>query len=191
MAFDAQYAIAARGGREEALFGRGIELVRPAYEKTLIGEGYPAAYLEFPLLGEPYLDLLSVHGHVEPGSRFAAGAGFGYQALFDWYALARPQGPVSLGIEVDCGTGECERAGAYLQYRDHTGLVGPFLESVGAGWRTKAFEEVAERMGERWRPSYVGLFPARAGAPMRIGGYLDPYELRACAEDPQIGRAHV
>ena len=115
-AFDALYALAASGGRGEALFGSSIELARPVYERTLIGDGYPNAYLEFPLLGEPAFDLLSVYGYMEPGSTFAPGAGFGYQAMFDWFSRAcAPDDMVSCGIELDISDGETERAGVYLQ----------------------------------------------------------------------------
>ena len=86
MAFDALYDIVAGDGREEAIFGKSIKLARPAYEKTLIGEAYPHTYLEFPLMGEPRFDLLSAHEKVEPGAKFAPGAGFGYQAMFDWFS---------------------------------------------------------------------------------------------------------
>ena len=192
MAFDALYGIASRNGREEALFGRSIELARPAYEKTLVGAGYPYAYLEFPLLGEPRFDLLSVHGHVEAGAQFAPGAGFGYQAMIDWFSNLKPEGTddVSCGIELDCGEGETERAGVYLQQRGRHELVEPFLESVGEGWRAEAYHDVLSRMPDGWPPAYVGLFPGRAGVPLRIGGYLANGALRTCVEDPaELGRA--
>jgi len=65
------------------LFGGSVELVRIAYERTLIGYGYPSVYLEFPLLGEPCFDLLAMHAHVALGSRFAPDAGYGYQKMFN------------------------------------------------------------------------------------------------------------
>jgi len=67
--FDALYSIAAGDGRGEALFGNSFGLARDAYERTLIGDGYPAAYIEFPLLGPPGFDLLSVHSSVQPGRK--------------------------------------------------------------------------------------------------------------------------
>ena len=179
-AFDALYEIAASNGRGEALFGRSIELARPAYEKTLVGDGYPTAYLEFPLLGDPRFDLLSVHERVEPGSRFAPGAGFGYQAMIDWFANLERNGDniVSCGIELDCGEGETERAGVYLQQRKRHELVTPFLESIGEGGRAASYLAVLSRMPQGWPPAYVGLFPGREGTPLRIGGYLDKHAQR-------------
>lgn len=185
--FDALYSIAAGDGRGEALFGNSFGIARGAYERTLIGEGYPGAYIEFPLLGSPGFDLLSVHDTVRPGSRFAPGAGFGYQAIFDWFSGICDRGVnASCGIELDTSVGETERAGVYLQYRKHTDLIAPFLESIGEEARTESFLAVANRMPEGWPPAYVGLFPGRAGTPLRIGGYLGDAIQKACADDPAL-----
>ena len=185
--FDALYTIAAGDGRGEALFGNSIDIARNAYERTLIGDGYPTAYIEFPLLGSPGFDLLSVHNAVQPGSRFAPGAGFGYQAMFDWFADVCTSGVnVSCGIELDTSIGETERAGVYLQYRKFPELIAPFLESIGEGARAESFQAVTNRMPEGWPPAYVGLFPGRAGTPLRIGGYLARTVQDACANDPAL-----
>ena len=113
--FDALYSIAAGDGRGEALFGSSFDIARDVYERTLIGDGYPTAYLEFPLLGSPGFDLLSVHSSVQPGSRFASGAGFGYQAMFDWFSgICDIDVNVSCGIELDTSVGETKWAGVYL-----------------------------------------------------------------------------
>lgn len=184
-AFGALYILAAGKGREEALFGSSYDLARPAYERTLIGDGYPTAYLEFPLLGEPCFDLLSVHGSVEPGDQFAPGAGFGYQAMFDWFAgVCRQDGSISCGIELDTSVGETERAGVYLQQREHQELVEPFLASVGEAARAQDYLDVLARMPKGWPPAYVGLFPGRPGTPLRIGGYMGRSDLLRCADEP-------
>lgn len=185
--FDALYLIAAKDGRGEALFGNSFDIARSVYGRTLIGNDYPDAYLEFPLLGPPCFDLLSVHNTVQPGSKFAPGAGFGYQAMFDWFAGVCATGVnASCGIELDTSAGETERAGVYLQYRKHQNLIAPFLESIGEGARAESFLAVADRMPEGWPPAYVGLFPGRAGTPMRIGGYLAGDIQKACAKDPAL-----
>lgn len=185
--FDALYSIAARDGRGEALFGKSFDIARDAYERTLIGEGYPTAYIEFPLLGSPGFDLLAVHQAVRRGSRFAPGAGFGYQAMLDWFSGICDRGiNASCGIEFDTSVGETERAGVYLQYRKHTDLIAPFLESIGEEARAESFLAVAERMPEGWPPAYVGLFPGRAGTPLRIGGYLEGAVQKACSADPAL-----
>lgn len=184
-AFDALYTIAAGGGREEALFGNSYGLARPVFERTLIGNGYPTAYFEFPLLGEPCFDLLSVHGSVESDDRFAPGAGFGYQAMLNWFAgICRQYESLGCGIELDLSVGETERAGVYLQQRDRHELVEPFLASVGEMERAKDYLDVLGRMPKGWPPAYVGLFPGRCETPLRIGGYMSHDELTHCGNNP-------
>ena len=184
-AFDALYGIAAGDGRGGALFGNSIELARPAYERTLVGDEYPKAYFEFPLLGNPCFDLLSGVDHVKPGAKFAPGRGFGRQGMIDWFAgVCGPDGAVGCGFEIDTSTGEIERAAVYLQQRSSHELVEPFLESVGERGRARAYFDVFDRLPREWSPSYVGLFPGREGAPMRIGGYMGAGELGLCAKDP-------
>ena len=184
-AFGVLYALAAKDGRGEALFGNSIGLARPVFERTHRGGSYPAAFLEFPLLGEPCFDLLSVHTCVEPGARFAPGAGFGYQGMLDWFTgICRPNETVGCGIELDISTGETERAGVYLQQFARHELVEPFLASVGEAGRAQTYLDVLARMPQGWPPAYVGLFPGREGVPMRIGGYMGRSELARCADDP-------
>ncbi|MDO4538516.1 MAG: hypothetical protein Q4B54_10180, partial [Coriobacteriales bacterium] len=150
----------------------------------------PNAYLEFPLLGEPGFDLLTVHAKVEQGARFAPGAGYGYQAMFDWYETVCADRAISCGIELDTSTGETERAGAYLQQREHTELVEPFLSSVGEAARAAGYLEMLERMPQGWPAAYVGLFPGRPGTPLRIGGYLAHDRRKLYAQDPEaLGKA--
>lgn len=187
-AFEALYILASEGGREKALFGDSYQLARPAFERTLVGSGYPAIYLEFPLLGRPCFDILSVHSKVEMGARFAEGAGYGYQAMIDWFSQLDEASlsDVSCGIEIDTSTGETQKAGVYLQQRARNELVAPFLDSVGESARTQSYLDVLSRMPEGWPPSYVGLFPGREGTPLRIGGYMDRAELKRCAEDPSL-----
>lgn len=182
--FDLLYALAAADGRGEALLGGGRERLRTLYERTLIGSARPSLYLEFPLLGEPCYDFLSVIEKVEPGATFAPGAGYGYEQAFNWFSTVCEDKNVSMGFELDLSTGEQELAGIYLQQRNRSELVEPFLASVGEAWRYPAYKSVQEAMPEGWPPAYVALFPGRQGSPTRIGGYMTHAEQRRCAENP-------
>ena len=184
--FEALYGIAVRSGCEEALFGDSMELVRPAFERVLIGDKFPITYLEFPLLGEPGFDLQAGYGSVPRGAKFAEGSGYGRQDMIDWLIEATDEGTrCAVGFEVDATTGQNDVAGVYLQYRKNMELLEPYLDSVGELWRAEPYHAVCERLAEGWPPSYVGLFPGRAGAPMRVGGYFRNKERLRCAEDPQ------
>ena len=171
-AFELLYAIAAADGREEALFGNSIEAARPAFERMRIGSAYPGVYLEFPLLGKPCFDMLAVYGSVGKDDRFDCGGGFGYKNMFRWFAGLPENHGCSCGIELDTGSGETERAGAYLQFRARTDYAEPFLDSVGESARMEEFGETIRRLPKGWPAAYIGLFPGREGSPMRIGGYL-------------------
>ena len=183
--FDAIYTLASRDGCGMALFGDCFEQARNFYRRTLIGSEFPAIYFEFPLLGEPKLDLLVGYGHVEQGARFQDGCGFGHQQMFDWFSgvCGRYQN-LGCGMEHDLSTGKTDAAGVYLQYHKDHELVAPFLESIGEKERVDCWLDVTGRLGEGWKPSYVGLFPGRKGLPMRIGGYMNRGELSRCAGDP-------
>ena len=104
-----------------------------------------------------------------------------------WFANVCDTGVnVSCGIELDTSIGETERAGVYLQYRKHSNMIGPFLDSIGEGARTESFLTAADRMPKGWPAAYVGLFPGRAGTPLRVGGYLGHVMQKACANDPAL-----
>ena len=183
--FDILYGIAARDGREEALFGDDILLARPAFERMLIGEEFPFVYLEFPLMGAPGFDVFVTYGHLEAGAQFAPGAGYGRQDMFDWFARACEAGKhASVGIEADTSARRMDVAGVYLQQRKQTELVDPFLSSMGEGNRAAAYHALAGRLPKGWLASYVGLFPGRAGTPMRVGGYLSPGAQARCIDGP-------
>lgn len=183
--FDTLYILASLDGRGEALFGDSIELVRPAFQRMLIGDDLPSVYFEFPLMGDPCLDMLAVYRRIKPGDAFAPGAGYGRQKMFDWFAGLGPTYPnVSLGLEVDASDGDTEHAGVYLQQRAHTDLVAPFLESVGESDRLEPYMRVYERMPKSWPAAYIGFFPGRAGTPTRIGGYLGTLALQSIMDDP-------
>ena len=63
--FNALYSIAAEDSKGEALFGNCFDLAQNAYEHTLIDDGFPTAYIEFPLLGLPGFDLSSIHSTMQ------------------------------------------------------------------------------------------------------------------------------
>lgn len=184
--FDILYNFCSRDGREAALFGDSAALVRPVVEKCIIGDKYPLFYVEFPLKGTPCFDVLTVHGEIPPGTKFAPGCGFGYQAMYDWFSNLPSGHGTSCAIEMDTGGGETEHAGVYFQFRDKTELIEPFLKSVNEEARLSSYMEVFRRFPEGMPPAYIGLFPGREGSPMRIGGYMYDKLIREIAERPAL-----
>ena len=184
--FDLLYTLAARDGREEALFGSSAHLAYPVVEQALIGDVYPGIYLEFPLKGKPCFDLLLGYGEMPPGARFAPGAGFGYQRLFDWFSSLPEGHGASCGFSMDTGSGETQRPGVYLQYRGQEDLAASFLDAIGEGGRFSRYSAALRRLPEGMPASYIGLFPGREGTPLRIGGYMGKTLQNAAARDPGL-----
>ena len=188
--FDFLYEKAAADGREKALFGNSVVPARLFAERSQIGDILPSYYLEFPLSGPPSFDLMTVYGgELPPGVRFAPGAGYGYQPVFDWFSTLPAGHGASCAITMDTGRGETERAGIYLQQHHRTDLVAPFLDTMGEHRRIPSVTGLIGRMRENLPPAYVGLFPGREGAPVRIGGYWDRNFTKAASEDPALLRS--
>ena len=144
--FDILYNLCSRDGREAALFGNSVALVRPVVEKCLIGDSYPSFCVEFPLLGTPCFDVLMGYSELTPNVQFAPGCGFGYQSMYNWFSNLPKGHETSCGIEMDTGSGETEHAGVYFQYRRKTELVAPFLKSVGEETRLSSYMELLKHL---------------------------------------------
>ena len=183
--FDGLYGVMSAGQRSRMLFGDMRTGAREFFERSLISDAFPYLYFEFPLLGEPGLDLLAIYDRIRPGSRFGPTGGYGYQAAFDWFASleAEEAREAAIGLELDLSRNKTDQAGVYFQQRQSLDQVRPFLRAVGEEGRADAYLHTAERMPRGWGVAYVGLFPGRDGAPTRLGGYLSEPSRRRCAQD--------
>lgn len=184
--FSAIYEIVTAQGREAALFGDARQGASEFFDRSLVLGTFPVLYFEFPLLGEPYLDMLAIYEHVPANPRFAPGGGYGYQEVFDWYGGLDAARRAAIGIELDLSQGVTEQGGLYFQQRGELALLREFLATVGQGQRSDAYTRMQQRMPRGWKAAYVGLFPAREGTPMRLGGYLSEPMRRLCSEDPSF-----
>ena len=54
-----------RSNAAKALFGNGLDTIRPLIRPFLIGDDFPEIYLEFPLKGEPFLDATVLYNDIE------------------------------------------------------------------------------------------------------------------------------
>ena len=176
---------AAENGRGPLLFGDSLERACRAVLPFLEGVQFPEIYLEFPLAGEPYLDVTMLYGKIRPGTRFDSPAAAGTEAVLDWYAGVRADcKDLSFGYELDTGKASPGPAAVHFQPRWHTELVMPFCRALGREDAGRLYMETADRMPEGWPLAFFGLFRGRADAPLRVCGYLDPKEQQRCAEDP-------
>ena len=173
MAFEALLGLACKRGGPKLLGG--AALAKDTFRRSLIGEAFPRYVLEASLIGEPGFDLHVCYERDQliPGERFAAGAGFGMQALFDWYSEVETGG---LGVEFAHDLRGGRRAtGAYVNIsnRPLEDLPGFFDALDAADVRDHATALLARLPGS-WHPWYVGLFPERLGAGVRVGMYVSP-----------------
>ena len=115
MVYDIIYALAARDGREEALFGNCSSLAHEAFMHSLAGDGFPELWFELPLTGEPWFDLhaLASPDHLNPSTPFAP-EDCGYcPGAFEWFA-AQEQGVRQLALSWDVSSGDVENPAVQL-----------------------------------------------------------------------------
>ena len=186
MLFQALLVHAGNDGRAEALFGSSYERARQASDPFMVGSEAPSTYLEFPLSGEPFLDLTFLYGKLEPGVFVDHPAVAGTEAVFEWFASVCPSyNKIAFGFELDTEKPEIPTAAIHFQPREDIQLVQPFCDAVGEPERGALYLDMAKRMPPGWPLSFFGMFRGRPGAPLRVCGYLDKQEQDACAQDPQ------
>lgn len=185
-AFEVLCLQAADDGRGPVLFGDCVPRARTVLRPFFVGPEFPSVYLEFPLMGEPFLDVTVLLAKPEPGTRIDSPAVAETDALLDWYAsLGDDTHDACIGFELDTSKEQVPPAAIHFQPRNHTELVRPFFDAIGEGDRADAYLELDRRLPAGWRPQFTGLFRRRPGTPLRVCGYLGDEERAACAEDPR------
>lgn len=176
---------AADNGRGPVLFGDSFARAKEAALPFMVGETFPCIYLEFPLIGEPFLDVTVLYDHLTPHTRVDAPAAHGSEGMLDWFATAvKPYADVTCGFELDTKFEQLPPAAVHFQPRQHLELVQPFCAAIGEPERAQLYLDLADRMPGSWPLSFFGLFRGRPGSPLRICGYLDKQECHACIDDP-------
>ena len=170
-AFATHVALCAK--RAAVLFGSESDLARETFKKSLIGKAFPSFWLEAPLVGEPGFDLHVYYdrNQVQPDERFAEGAGFGMQALFDWYFGAETGG-VGVGFAHDLRDGR-PVTGAYVNFNSQPlNDVRGFFDTLGSPELCEPAIALMARLPKSWHPWYLGLFPGRRDAGVRVGSFV-------------------
>ena len=109
--YDIIYALAARDGREAALFGNCGPAAREAFARSLAGEAFPELWFEVPLAGEPWMDFHSLVSHDDVAGTRASYAGHGgaYAGALSWFAGQEPQTVRQLALSYDTHAGDVDR----------------------------------------------------------------------------------
>lgn len=177
---------AADDGRANVLFGDSLQRARTALRPFMVGNTFPDVYMEFPLIGEPFLDVTVLYGELDANTRILSPAASGTEVMLDWYAEASAgHANISCGFELDTKERDCPAAAVHFQPRTNIELVVPFCEAIGEPQRAPLYLDMAARMPEGWPLSFFGLFRGRPKSPLRVCGYLAHEEREACAKDPK------
>lgn len=184
LTFAALIGLCHRHVDDEGFFGNSRYLATDVYRRSLIGDAFPSFWMEVPLAGAPGFDLHVYYdrGQIQPGDHFGEGCGFGMQALFDWYS-GHETGGVGVGFAHDL-RGEHIATGAYVNFnRRPLADTRGFFSALG---NEEAHEDAAAllaRIPSSWRPWYLGLFPDRPHAGVRVGAFVGPERQARYARD--------
>ena len=185
LACQALFLQAADEGRGAALFGENWRKTCDRVLPFVEGIPFPSLYLEFPLAGDPFLDVTALYGEVASGTRFHSEAAAGTERMIDWFAQVSAQHDgLSFGFELDAGSDASTPAAVHFQHRSQIRLAQGFCEALGEPAAGQLYTDLAARMPAEWAPAFFGMFRGRPGSPLRVCGYLDRDEQRRCAEDP-------
>lgn len=180
----------ASAGRGELLFGESLERVKkvlPDFVDPGDLNHFPDLYLEFPLLGDPFLDVTVLYSNISEDARIVSPFAAGTEQMLGWLAQVKSKYPdVCGGFEIDTKHSSRITAAVGFQPREHTELAMEFCEMIGEPQYGRLYEKMAGRMPTGWKPSYFGLFKGRPGSPLRIGGYMDQEQVASCLEDPDV-----
>jgi len=176
---------AAGDGRGTVLFGENWKKTCNRVLPFVEGVRFPTLYFEFPLSGDPFLDVTVLYGEMKAGTRFHSEAAAGTERMIDWYAQVRPRhGGISFGFELDTGSDASAPAAVHFQHRKHIQLAEGFCEAIGDLAAGRLYMSLAARMPAGWAPAFFGMFRGRPGSPLRVCGYLNREERQRCAENP-------
>lgn len=172
-------------GRENVLFGECLGRARKVARPFMVGEKFPSVYLEFPLIGDPFMDVTMLYNKLAPGTCVEAAPAEGTQPMLDWFADTCTEiDGVCCGYELDVKDPALPRAAVHFQPRRSVELVEPFCAAIGEPDRAALYLDLDARMPHDWPLSFFGLFRGRPGSPLRVCGYLGDDETETCAKDP-------
>ena len=181
----------ARDGRDEALFGGGLDRALDAYHRFSTSTAKPLALIEFPLLGTPGFDvgIGSYRGRLEPGTLLFDRSLTVAQSAVDWAATWPGKPQPDLFFELDESGGEDQKPGIHCKLKRQPAAAYAFLEAIGESWRVPLYREVMKRLPQGWFASYAAIFPGRTGRMTRLEASLIDDALKDLGSDPSHVRA--
>lgn len=172
---------AADNGRKEVLFGDSFERAHEAVMPLIKDVPSPSMYLEFPLAGEPFLDVTVLYGDIPAGTVIDSPYTPDTERMLEWYCKEHEHNKeFNLGFEIDTKNPGSSLSSIHLQFQTHDELIMPFCEAIGEEQYGRLCLDVQKRMPEDWRLAAFGLFRGRPGVPFRVAGYVAESEKDKC-----------
>jgi hypothetical protein len=201
--YDILFALVARDGRGEALFGDGGPAAREAFALSLVDHAFPELWFEFPLAGEPWLDFHALVSREDvAGARpaFCGQSGPCADALA-WFAAQDVRQVRQLALSYDTSAGDTAHPAVQLLANgwDVSVAIG-FLGAAGRADLGPAYRSFFERMPKGWYACYTGLFPRMAEGGrtdtagsdwVRVECIVDHETQRTYASDTALLREHL
>jgi hypothetical protein len=193
MLYNVLYALAARSGRDKALFGSCHSLSQEAFERSLACDAFPEIWFELPLAGEPWFDLhaLTARADLKPGMTFMPQATGGNPEVFSWFA-AQEQNVRQLALSWDVSSGDISQPAVQLLLsRDNPDTTCGFLKAAGRPDAVNAYRAFWRRQPDGWFACYAGVFPRRPNHNLRVECIPDSALQSAYAVDAGLLEAHL
>ena len=196
--YDIIYALAAKGGREEALFGSCGQAAREAFARSLAGDSFPELWFEIPLAGKPWMDFHALVAYEDvAGARTAfAGHGGAYAEALAWFAAQGPGKVRQLALSYDTHVGNIEVPAVQLLVDGPDPAVPlAFLDVVGRPELRDSYSGFTHAMPKTWYACYTGVFPGRDAADadlwLRVECIVGDECQQAYAQDAAALREHL
>ena len=192
MLYNILYALAARSGREEVLFGTCQPLAREALAHSLAGNTFPELWFEVPLSGAPWFDLhaLVAREDLSPDMAFDPETTGGYPDVFAWFAGARDVRQLALSYDLSTG-GVNSPAVQLLVSRANHAVTCAFLQAAGRPDAERPYRSFVDRMPRDWFACYTGVFPGRAQKTLRVECIPTSELQEAYAQDATLLERHL
>lgn len=185
--YDIIYALAAKDGREQVLFGNCSEGAREALSRSLAVERFPELWFEVPLKGDPWFDLhaLTAREDMGPGMPLDPATCGGYPEVFRWFARSKSGRQLALSWDVGSGSIEHPAVQLLMSTKDMQEAC-EFLSAAGRSDAVGSYRSFVERIPQGWFACYAGVFPARAGHNLRVECIPDRSLQLAYREDASL-----
>ena len=171
MLYEIIYALAARDGREAALFGDCAPLAREAFVRSLATDSFPELWFELPLKGEPWFDFhaLTSREDLRSDMEFSSFTTGGYPEAFACFAAQDLNKVRQLALSWDISSGSIEHPAVQLLVRRKgADATCRFLESVGRADAAGAYRRFLGLLPSGWFACYTGVFPGRPEHNLRV-----------------------